>query len=256
MADKNTRQYIFVIRQLARRDVTRGNSSKFLGQIWNVINPFIHMITMVLVFSAIFENSIPNYRIYVLTGTIIYSLYNSGTTGAMKALVRNKRFLIRTRIPMNVFVIEKVYVAFIHMLYSLIGYVILLIIFQIPPNPCMLLVIPDIALSLVLIYGIGKILAVINVYFADIQYFYRILMVLFMYGSAIFYSADRLAPAVQAIINVNPIYISITMARNCVIGATCPNGIMWLTLACYAVGFYLLGSYVFKKGTQDVVAKL
>ena len=250
------RQYMFVIRQLARRDVKKGNSSAFLGQLWNVINPFVYMITMVIIFSVVFNNHIPNFPVYVLTGTIIYSLYNSGTTGAMKSMVANKKFLIRTRIPKNIFVFEKVYVAFISMLYSLIGYVILLIVTGVTPNPYMFLVPLDIAISLVLIFGLGKILAVINVYFADIEYFYHILMLLFMYGSAIFYTMDRMAPAAQIVMSFNPIYISITIARICVMDGQAPGPMLWVKLGCYAVFFYFLGSFIFKRGTQDIVAKL
>lgn len=250
------RQYMFVIRQLARRDVKKGNSSAFLGQMWNVINPFIYMITMVIIFSVVFNNHIPNFPVYVLTGTIIFSLYKSGTTGAMKSMVANKKFLVRTRIPKNIFVVEKVYVALINMLYSMIGYVILIIVTGVSPNLFMFLVPLDIAISLVMILGIGKILAVINVYFADIEYFYRILMLLFMYGSALFYTMDRMAPAAQMVISFNPIYIAITIVRTCVLDGQAPDSMLWVKLGCYAAGFYIFGTFVFKKGTQDIVAKL
>ena len=45
---------------------------------------------------------------------------------------------------------------------------------------------------LVMMLGIGKMLAVINVTFADITYFYKIFTLFLMYGSAIFYRVDRL----------------------------------------------------------------
>ena len=252
----NNGQYMFVIRQLARRDIKRGTSSAILGQLWNVINPFIYMITMVIIFSAVLKNNLPNFPVYVLTGNIIYTLFNSGTTGAMKSLVSSKSFLVRTRISKNIFVIEKVYVAFINMLYSMIGYVVLLIVTGVTPNPYMFLVPVDIAICLVMIIGIGKILAVINVFFADIEYFYHILMLLFMYGSAIFYSTDGMAPAVQMVMSVNPIYIAISIARICVMDGYAPGPMLWVKLVCYAVGFYLLGTFIFNRGTQDIVAEL
>ena len=249
-------QYWFVIRQLAKRDIKRGNASAFLGQLWNVISPFIHMVTMVIIFSAVFKKTMPNFPIYVLTGTIFYYMYNSGTTGAMKSLISNKNFLVRTRIPKSIFVIEKVYVAFINMLFSLIGYVILLIITGVTPNPYMLLVPLDIAISLILIIGIGKILSIINVFFADVEYFYKIIMLLFLYGSAIFYSTDKMAPMVQFLISFNPVYISITIARICIMDGQLPGAMLWIKLLLYAAFFYLIGTYIFKRGTQNIVAKL
>ena len=120
----------------------------------------------------------------------------------------------------------------------------------------MFLVPVDIAICLVMIIGIGKILAVINVFFADIEYFYHILMLLFMYGSAIFYSTDGMAPAVQMVMSVNPIYIAISIARICVMDGYAPGPMLWVKLVCYAVGFYLLGTFIFNRGTQDIVAEL
>ena len=47
---------IYVVRLLAKRDRQRNNSSAFLGQLWQIINPFIYMVVMALVqFGLIFR---------------------------------------------------------------------------------------------------------------------------------------------------------------------------------------------------------
>ena len=72
---------------------------------------------------------------------------------------------------------------------------------------------------LVMMLGIGKMLAVINVTFADITYFYKIFTLFLMYGSAIFYRVDRLPLTMQKVMTIlNPLYIVISIARECIMG--------------------------------------
>ena len=47
------RQNMFVIHQLVERDKKRSLSSTFMGEMWEVINPLINMVVMVLILSLI-----------------------------------------------------------------------------------------------------------------------------------------------------------------------------------------------------------
>lgn len=76
---------------------------------------------------------------------------------------------------------------------------------------------------LVMMLGIGKMLAVINVTFADITYFYKIFTLFLMYGSAIFYRVDRLPLTMQKVMTIlNPLYIVISIARECIMERAYP----------------------------------
>lgn len=250
------KQYIYVVRQLAARELKHGNSSKKLGQLWNIINPIISMITMSIIFGAIFKHDLKEFIPYVFTGTIIYGFYDRSMGGAMNSLSGNKTLLIRTKIPKNLLVFEKVYVSFIQMLFALVGYVAALIITGTKITPHIAFLPIMIILSIIIMVGIGKILAVINVYFADISYFYKIIMRFVFYASALFYHAEKLSPAMQQVIMFNPIYLSITFARACILYNGVPAFGIWIRLVIYAVVIYIIGSLIFKKGSQDVVARL
>lgn len=169
------KQNWFVIDQLVKRDKRRSLSSTFMGELWEVINPLINMIVMVLIFGKMLGTGIAGgFPLYVLTGTTIYGLFTSGTTLCLNALFGNKNFLIKTRLSKNIYILEKIFVAFRNFLFSLMIYAFVLALYRIPPSVTWLLFIPDILLLLVMMTGIGKILAVINVTFADITYFYKI----------------------------------------------------------------------------------
>ena len=251
------KNYFFVIRQMSSRELKRGHASSALGQLWNVINPIISMLTMSLIFAFVFKHDLRTFIPYVYTGIIVYAFYNEGMKGCMSALTRNKGLLIKTHIPQNVLLMEKVYVAFRRMLFSAIGYVIALILTGTHVGWPIVLVPVIVFLSAVIMLGIGKILAVVNIYFADIKYFYRVIMRrMILYGSAIFYHAEKLSPAMQAVIMFNPIYLSITALRACILYNGVPAPGIWIRLVIFAAVTYTIGTIVFKKGAQNVVARL
>ena len=251
------KQYFFVIRQLASRELKRGNTNKVLGQLWNILTPIISMITLTIIFAVAFHReNVAEYASYIFTGTIIFGFYNGGMMGAMHSLVGNKRLLITTKIPKNLFIIEKIYVSLWHLMFSVIGYVIMLIVIRIPVGPTVFMTPFVVITAAFIIMGIGKILAVIYVYFADIGYFYHVLMRLVFFGSGIFIQPDRLSPAMQSIMSYNPVYLSILFARSCILYNTVPEPVVWIKLIVYAVGFFVIGSIIFEKGSQDIVAKI
>ena len=51
---ESLRQNWFVIQQLIKRDKQRSLSSTFMGELWEIINPLINMIVMVLDFGMMY----------------------------------------------------------------------------------------------------------------------------------------------------------------------------------------------------------
>ena len=255
---ESLRQNWFVIQQLKKREKQRSLSSTFMGELWEIINPLINMIVMVLVFGKMFGgNDFNQFPLYVLTGTTLYGLFTSGTTMCLQALMGNKNFLIKTQLNRNVYVIQKILLAFRNFLFSLMIYAFVIALYRISPSVTWLLFIPDVFLMLIMMLGIGKILAVINVTFADITYFYKIFTLFLMYGSAIFYRLDRLSPAMQKIMTiVNPLYTVIAIARECIMERIFPDWKLWVIVSVYAGGCYLVGSVYFNRKIEDIVAKM
>lgn len=254
---RDIKQNIFIIRQLAKREKCRENSSTNLGQIWQILDPFINMMILVAIFSTIFKaDDFVNYPLYICTGTTLYGFFVQGTNGCMDSLVINKQFLIKTTISNNVYVLEKLYVALINLFFSFIIYAGMMVFMGVHFHLINLLFFVDIALFSLFILGAGKILAVIYVYFGDIHYLYSIFTLFLFYGTAIFYSPERLSSNLQFVMSLNPIYISIAIARQLLMDGIMPSWHLWLKLFLYAVVLYTIGTLFFKKGSENVVAKL
>lgn len=251
------KQRFFLIQQLARRDRNRENASMFLGQLWQILNPFIHTIVLMLVFTKVFNNDdFVNYPIYIASGTIFFEFFNNGTVSCMNSLILNKQFLLKTQIEKTIFVKEKIYASIINFMYSLFIYFGLVIFFKLPFRWTFIFLIPDILLFTVFIYGVGLVLSVINVYFADVSYLYDIFTLFLFYGTAVFYSASTLPDTFQLLMSFNPIYLAITICRLSIMDGIIPPIFCWIKLMTWVGIVYFAGIYVFRRGSRNIVLNL
>ena len=89
------------------------------------------MAVISMIFSTIFKRSIENFPIYYLTGFIIWNMFTLSTNTAMTALVDNKQLLIKVKLPMLIFPISRVLTALVNLGYSMVAYVVMLIVFPV-----------------------------------------------------------------------------------------------------------------------------
>lgn len=254
--ETTNKQYFFVIRELTAREIKRKYARSYLGIIWSVLNPLLTMMVMSLIFSYMFKHSIDNYPVYYLTGNVLWGLFSIGTNSAMTALVDNKNLLIKAKLPKQTFVLSRIYTALVNFGYTCIAYIMMLIIFRVKPSWTVLLFIPDVILALIFTIGVGYILSILYVFFADIKYLYSVLLTLLMYMSAIFYPASSLPPVLQTLIGYNPVYLTIYIAREAVVYGRMPHYSSWIKLLLAAAISLWVGLVVFRDKQNDVMQRV
>ncbi len=249
-------QYIFVIRQLVKREMKRKYSRSYLGIVWSVLNPLLSMIIMSVIFSLMFKRSIENYPVYLLTGTMLWSYFTTSTNGAMTALVDNKMMLLKVKFPMDVFMYARVYSGIVNLGYTLMAYILILVVFQVPFDKKMILVFMILFFMTLFILGMGYILSVSYVFFGDIKHLYSVLLQLWMYCSAIFYPVESVPQFMQTVIKINPIYNYICCMRKVMIYQLVPNLEELLLMVVWGLGMFGLGLLIFKINKNNIMQTL
>ncbi len=253
---EDRRQYFFALKQMVSREIKRKYARSYLGVVWSVLQPLMMMALMSMIFTAIFKRSIENYPIYYLTGSILWELFSGATNSSMTALVDNKNLMIKVKLPKQIFVIARVMTALANFGYTCIAYVLMLIVFQVRLNIYMLLL--PLALFFLLLFslGVGYILSIAYVHFADVKHLYGVFMRALMYMTALFYPVESVAPVLQKIIKMNPVYSYIYFARECVMYGRCPELWAWLQMIIWGVVMFALGYFVFRKKENTVLQKV
>lgn len=256
MNTEQIKQYLFVIRQLSSREIKRKYTRTYLGILWSVLNPLLTMIVMAVVFTQIFQRSIEYYPLYLMAGQILWQLFSGATNSAMTSLVDNKTLLTQVKQPKIIFPMSRVFTAAINFGYTFIAFLVLLVIFRIPPSLTMLLAPVVFLCTLMFSMGIGYILSCLYGLFGDIRYLYSVLLMMWMYLSAIFYSVDYLSGPIRVFIENNPVYNFIHCFRKVMIYGQWPDGAEWLRMIGWAAGGYLVGLLVFRKTEHKLMMHL
>lgn len=250
------KQYLFVIRELTGRELKRKYSRSKLGIVWSVLNPLLNMVVLSLIFSTMFKRAIENFPVYYMCGSVLWSLFTTSTQTAMTALVDNKQMLIKVKIPMQVFVISRVYTAFVNFIYSLIAFIPILLIFRVRLNASVLYLAVVVIAEMMFAIGISYMLSIGYVFFGDLRHLYGITLTLWMYISAIFYPINGLPNLMITVVANNPIYLFIDGMRWVVLEGVTPPARSIFKMLVWSLLVYLTGSLIFQKYTNKVMQKL
>lgn len=250
------KQNMFAIKQLVTREVKRKYARSYLGIVWSVLNPLMSMAIMSMIFSTMFRRSIENFPIYYLTGNIFWQMFSGATNSAMTALVDNKTLLMKVKMPKQTFVLARVYTALTNFGYTCIAYLLMLVIFRIELSWTIVLFIFPVIFTLLFSMGIGYLLSILYVFFGDIKHLYSVVLTLWMYLCAIFYPVTQLSEQMQRIIGMNPLYVFIDFARQCVMYQIVPEPMQWIKMIAWGVGMFGFGYWFFKHNENTVMQKI
>ena len=174
----------------------------------------------------------------------------------MTSLVDNRSFLIKTKIPRQVFVLARSYTALTNLGYTSIAYVLMLLVFRVRPSGYLPLLLVDVFFLLLFAMGIGHMLSIVYVFFADIKYLYSILLTIWMYLSAIFYPWQNTTALMQRVIAANPLFQYIHFARTIVLERQCPSPGQWFAVVGWGAGSFLLGYRFFQRRQNEVMQRV
>lgn len=250
------KQYFFVIRELTSREIKRKYSRSYLGVIWSVLNPLLMMAVLSMIFTQLFNKTVENYPIYYLSGYVVWLMFMEATNTSITTLVDNKSMLIKVRLPMEVFVLSRIYTSLVNFIYSMVAYIIMLVVFQVVPSITVICFPFIILLVLIFSIGISFILSAAYVFFGDVKHLYTVLTTLWMYCSAIFYPIDSIKGIVHDIIEINPMFQYINAARNVVMYQTWPSPVEIMVMIGWAVVMFEIGYLVFQLNKNKIMQKI
>ena len=225
----NFKRYWFLMKQLIGRDFKVKYKRSVLGVIWSLLYPVLMMAVMALVFSQMFKFKTEgmNYIVYLMTGIVMFNYFSDATNNAMTSVISNFGLINKVYIPKYIFPIAKCLFTCINFLLTLIPYILLCFV--------------------VFTMGIGLLLSCATVFLRDVMYIYGIVLTLWNYLTPTFYSLEILPNHLQPIFQINPLYQFITCVRSIVLAGQRPSLTMLATITLWAIGSFLIGSYIFKK---------
>jgi len=234
---------------ITRRDIRVRYQGTVLSFIWWIARPRTLGTVLYIALGRVLDlrADVPNYSIFLLSALFPWFWFSGSVQQATGVFVANGGLMKKVRFPKLILPLSAVLFntsQFLLTLPILIGFV---LIAGISPSTTWIVGIPAlIALQLLLLIGIGILLATLNVFFRDLGPMVDVALLLLFYLSAIIFPLDLVPPEFRWVMALNPVAPLIDAWRNLFLYGEFLDGAIWPSLMITA-GSLTLGLYLFNK---------
>ncbi|WP_245933365.1 ABC transporter permease [Arthrobacter livingstonensis] len=241
----------------AKARVRTGNEQDKLGSAWLILSPLLNGLMFYFVMGILLHSGgkIKNFVAYLIIGVFLFQFTTRSINASSRAISSNRNVIHAFKFPRATLVIATNVRELLSNVPVIVTMLILIII--LPPNEQIsmrwLLLIPIIGLQLIFNLGFGLIMARLAARFNDANHILSYGMRAWMYLSCMFFSIDRFAgmPVVKSIMEHNPLYQVLFMARETLIYNATPSWRSWTILALWAFSMLAIGAIFFWKAEES-----
>ena len=239
--------YFPFLKEVVKRDFKKKYYKSVLGVAWSMLSPLMTMIVVSIVFSTLFNRSVPFYPAYWFSGNLIFSFIFEASTASMGCMVANAALIRKMKIPNYFFCISATTQHFITMLFSILPYLAVCIVIGVPMTMYWLLIPIPLMLSYLFALGLGMFMCSYATFLRDLNYLYQVLKRLWMYITPLFYPVEIVPEQFRFLWDLNPVYVYIKIFRDMALDGNMPSEKMLIVGTIYAVLMLALGVVTFKE---------
>ena len=199
--------YRGLLLSLIARDLRVRYKQSIRGVIWAVLTPLI-MMTLFTVFAKakilnVDTGDVP-YVVFAYCGILPWTFFSSSMTAATSSLVGNKNLLTKVYFPREVFPLASIGSKFIDFVTASGILVVLMLWYRIPIRITVLALPLLFTTQLLLMVGLGLLLAMGNLFYRDVKYMIEAGMTLWMFATSVVYPIEFSHPALRILFSLNP----------------------------------------------------
>ena len=191
---------------LTLRDVKLRYKQTILGAAWAIIQPLCAMLLFTLLFGRLARlpsDNIP-YPLFAYAGLVPWTFFSNTIASSANSLVGSTSLITKVYFPRIIIPAAPVLAGLVDLAIAFVLLVPLLIYYRITLTWQVLLLPLFICLGTLLAFGVGMLLAALNVKYRDIRYALPFLVQLWLFGSPVIYPLSMTPPRWKWIFMLNP----------------------------------------------------
>jgi teichoic acid transport system permease protein len=227
-----------------------GYERSFIGQYWQVLTPLLNIAVYYLIFGLLLHTSkgVPNFIGYLAVGVFVFNLLSTSLVAGSKAITGNSGLVRALQFPRAVLPIATTARAFLQVLNSLVVMVPILLITGEPITWRWLLFLPVLMMTALFCLSVAFVSARIGALVPDTTQVLPFVSRVWLYASGVMFNMQAYLQGhtgiLTAILQFNPGYIYLELARGTVLVGSPASPRLWLLGALWA--FLPLGlSYLY-----------
>jgi lipopolysaccharide transport system permease protein len=235
---------------ITARDLRVTYQATFLSYLWWIARPlatgFVMYFALGRVLGVGARLGIPNFAVFLLSALFPWFWFSGSVQQSAGAFVANGGLLKKVQFPRLILPLSAVFHNAMQFLFSLPVLAFFVVIAGVDPDVAWVVGIPILfALQLLLLVGLGALLASITVFLRDLQPFLGVVLLLMFYGSPIIYPFERVPERFKPFVLLNPAAPLLEGWRKLFLEGSVPGTDLWPTIVATAV-LLVLGLGVFR----------
>ncbi len=255
--------YRTLIANLAQRDLKARYKKSILGWLWSLLNPAATLGIYTMVFGLFLKAVAPGmgngrsgiFALYLFCGLVIWNLFSGTINISISSFQTAGSLLTRTYFPPECPMVAGLATVLLQALLEtaiLMGFMIAL------GNVAWTVVylIPIFVMLACFAFGLGLVLAVLNIRYRDVNYLMGILLQVWFYASPIVYPTTVIPENFQRVLQYNPLWAYANAIRRAVYHLDGPTAVNWAVMGGSAVFSLVVGWWLFSRLAPKVIEEL
>jgi lipopolysaccharide transport system permease protein len=251
-----------LIYQLVGRELRGRYAGTSVGIYWSVINPLIMLAVYTYVFSGILkvrlggEPGVTDFALYLFCGFLAWNGFQEIVQRSTTAVLDNAVLIKNLHFPSKVLLVS---IGLNSIIGEMIGIVILTIAGKLTLGffPAHLyFLIPLLFFELLFGLGLGFVFSTLHVFFRDIAQFVGVFLLIWMFGTPLFYPEAMIPQELRVIIDVNPMAYLVRMFRDICLKNRFPNLDDVFIFSAVSVLVFAVGYAVYTKSFNKFIDQL
>lgn len=241
----------------AHHRASTANSRMRLGNIWLVLRPLVDASFYFMIFGLILGagKGMENFAAYIVIGILLYRSTATSIAGGASVMRNNKAMIKAFTFPRAAIPIAAVLQAAMTAVFTMVVMCVVILVIppHAPPQITWPLLIPIFAIQTVLNLGLMLVTARIGFHVPDMANILGVLSRFLMYGSGVMFPISRYIsdPTALSIVQSNPLYRIIEMARAVLLDGVVPDAGSWLVASGCAIAILILGFVFFWRAEES-----
>ena len=235
---------------LSWKDVLVRYKQTVIGIAWSVIRPVLTMVVFTIIFGKIAKlpsGNVP-YPIMVFTALLPWQFFASALQDSSNSLIGNANMISKVYFPRMIVPASSIIVAFVDFLVSSILLVVLMIWYKFVPSYKIIFIPLFLLMALIFAFGVGLLIASLNVKYRDFKYIVPFIMQFGLYISPVGFSSDVIPVKWRFIYSINPMVGVIDGFRWCILGKGIDFYVRGFVVSIVLIFIFLfIGIWYFRK---------
>jgi len=247
---------IQLIWHLVKRDFSVQYKGSILGVLWSLLLPLTQLLILIFIFQRVIPLKIEDYPVFVFCALLPWTWFSNCLNSAPNILKWNRDLVLKPNFEPLKLIVVNILTNFLLFLVALPLLFFISSLYDRPLSANLIFFPLLLLIQALLTFGLAIVLAVLNIFFSDVQYVVSVLVSMLFFLTPVFYGYTEVGTEVTSLLSLNPLAALIHNYRLIIYYGVNPEwkGVLY-TLAMSTISC-IIGYIFYNKMVNDIYDKI